>query len=108
MISLENGYPIKPINFDESEIVNNDRLELESQSAKSYLSVDPHYLAYHLQARAAIWLELVLRVVRDPEVTSPAGRQRFQAVDRGLLRYLTLILGLGMGTCCEAIAIGLK
>ncbi|KAE8550225.1 hypothetical protein EYB25_006446 [Talaromyces marneffei] len=108
MISLENGYAIKPINIDEAELMNNDRLELELESAKSYLSIDSHYFAYHLQARAAIWLELVLRVVRDPNAITAAGRLRFQAVDRGLLRYLTIILGLGMGTCCEAIAIGLN
>lgn len=108
MLSLENGYAIKPINTDETKIMNNDRLVLELESAKPYLSIDPHYLAYHLQARAAVWLELVLRVVRDPEVMSPAGRLRFQAVDRGLLQYLTIIIGLGIGVCCEAIAIGLK
>ncbi|KAF3384150.1 hypothetical protein DPV78_012851 [Talaromyces pinophilus] len=108
MLSLENGYAIKPINTDETKIMNNDRLVLELESAKPYLSIDPHYLAYHLQARAAVWLELVLRVVRDPEVMSPAGRLRFQAVDRGLLQYLTIIIGLGIGVCCEAIAIGLN
>uniref|UniRef100_A0A093V5K4 Uncharacterized protein n=1 Tax=Talaromyces marneffei PM1 TaxID=1077442 RepID=A0A093V5K4_TALMA len=99
---------MNPINIDEAELMNNDRLELELESAKSYLSIDSHYFAYHLQARAAIWLELVLRVVRDPNAITAAGRLRFQAVDRGLLRYLTIILGLGMGTCCEAIAIGLN
>ena len=108
MISLENGYAIKPINIDEATMMNNDRLALELESAKSYLSIDAHYFAYNLQARSAVWLELVLRVVRDPEVMSPAGRLRFQVVDRGLLQYLTIIIGLGMGTCCEAIAIGLK
>lgn len=108
MISLENGYAIKPINLDEAEIMNNDRLSHDLESAKPYLSVDAHYLAYHLQARAAVWLELVLRVVRDPEVMTLAGRQRFQAVDRGLLQYLTIIIGLGIGSCCEAIAIALK
>lgn len=108
MISLENGYAIKPINIDEAEIMDNDRLAHELESARAYLTIDPHYFAYHLQARAALWLELVLRVVRDPEAMSPAGRLRFQKVDRGLLQYLTIILGFGMGTCCEAIAIGLK
>lgn len=108
MISLENGYAIKPINIDEVEIMNNDNLAHQLESAKPYLSVDPHYFAYHLQARAAAWLELVLRIVRDSDVMTPAGRQRFQAIDRGLLQYLTIIIGLGIGTCCEAIAIALK
>lgn len=108
MLSLENGYAIKPINIDEAKIMNNARLALELESEKSSLRIDPHYFAYHLQARAAVWLESVLRVVRDPELMSPAGRLRFQAVDQGLLQYLTIIIGLGIGVCCEAIAIGLK
>ncbi|EED15910.1 hypothetical protein TSTA_010280 [Talaromyces stipitatus ATCC 10500] len=108
MISLENGYDIKPLNISESEIMNNARLELDLQSGKSHLEVDPHYFAYHLQARAAVWLDLVLKVVRDPGLITPIGRSQFQAVDRGLLRFLTILLSLGMGACCEAIAIGLN
>ena len=108
MISLENGYSIKAINIDEAEIMDNDQVVFELESSKYYLNSDPHYFAYHLQARAAVWLELVLQVVRDPGVTTSVGRERFRVVDRGLLHFLTIIIGLGIGFCCEAIAIGLK
>lgn len=109
MISLKSGLPIKPLILHEPEdIMKNSRLKLEIQSIIPELAVDKHYVSFHLQARAAIWLDVVLDLVRSPKITTPAGRVRFRTVDKELLQFLTILFELGVGACCEAIAIALK
>ncbi|OKL58732.1 hypothetical protein UA08_06321 [Talaromyces atroroseus] len=110
MISLKSGLSIRPLIIDESEIMDNHRLKADIEYVKPQLILDQHYISFHLQARAAIWLDLVLGLVRSPVITTSTstGRLRFQAVDQGLLQFLSVLFGLGMGVCCEAISISLN
>jgi hypothetical protein len=108
MISLKSGIYIKPLALHSPELMENESLEEELRSIIPQINIDSHYPCFYLQARAAIWLDRVLDVMRSPSTATPEGRIRLQHLDRGLLVFLRLLVQLGMGTCCEAIAIGLK
>jgi Fungal Zn(2)-Cys(6) binuclear cluster domain/Fungal specific transcription factor domain len=108
MISLKSGLTIRPLIINESEIMDNHCLRMEIEYVKPQLILDQHYVSFHLQARAAIWLDLVLDLVRSPVITTSSGRLRFEAVDQGLLQFLSVLFEFGMGVCCEAISISLK
>jgi hypothetical protein len=108
MISLKSGISIRPLAIYSPDSTENELLEQELQSALPQINLDKHYPCFYLQARAAVWLDRVLDIVRSPSTTTPEGRFRLQHLDRGLLGFLRLLVQLGMGSCCEAIAIGLK
>lgn len=108
MISLKSGILIKPLAIYNIETTENESLEEELRSMTSQISNDSHYACFYLQARAAIWLDRVLDTVRSPGTATPEGRILLHHLDRGLLVFLRILVQLGMGSCCEAIAIGLK
>jgi hypothetical protein len=68
---------------------------------------DPLSLSFYLKARAANYLDQVLDLIRSPYPSSPEGRSLFQDLDRSLLYYLNCLIEYGIGSCCEAIAIGI-
>ncbi|PYI08382.1 hypothetical protein BO78DRAFT_416836 [Aspergillus sclerotiicarbonarius CBS 121057] len=108
MISLKSHLPIRQLHIQDPNAMNNALLEAELHTIIPKLAIDSHYPAFYLQARAAIWLDHVLEIVHSSPVISKEGRLHFQAVDRGLVHFLRILVQLGMGTCCEAIAIGLN
>ncbi|CRG91993.1 hypothetical protein PISL3812_09047 [Talaromyces islandicus] len=108
MISLKSGISIKPLVIYSPDSTENELLEQELRSIIPQINIDSHYPCFYLQARAAIWLDRVLDMVRNPSTATPEGRVRLQHLDRGLLGFLRLLVQLGMGSCCEAIAIALK
>ncbi|OJJ44382.1 hypothetical protein ASPZODRAFT_135200 [Penicilliopsis zonata CBS 506.65] len=108
MISLKSGVPIRPLGISDSEVMEGVDVEAESRFIVSNIDLDPLYASFYLQARAATWLELVLDVTRSPQTRSSEGRLRFQNLDRGLLLFLMTLVQLGLGSCCEAIAISLS
>lgn len=108
MISLKSGIYITPLAVYSPDWTENEFLEKELRDMVPQISLDIHYPCFYLQSRPAIWLDRVLDVVRSPSTSTPEGRIRLQNLDRGLLVFLRLLVQLGMGTCCEAIAIGLR
>ena len=108
MISLKGHLPIRYLHARDPEAMDNALLEAQLHTIIPKLAIDSHYPAFYLQARAAIWLDWVLEIVQSPVVASEESRLHFQAVDRGLVQFLRILVQLGLGTCCEAIAIGLK
>ncbi|PWY82111.1 hypothetical protein BO70DRAFT_259030, partial [Aspergillus heteromorphus CBS 117.55] len=107
MLSLKTNLPVRHLHIP-PQVMDNFTLEEEIRSLMPKVLLDPHYPSFYLQARAALWLDRVLQLVRSPTATSPEGRMRFQTLDRGLLHFLRILVQLGLGTCCEAISIGMK
>ncbi|PWY93064.1 hypothetical protein BO94DRAFT_511988 [Aspergillus sclerotioniger CBS 115572] len=108
MISLTGRLPIRHLRTRDPGAMENASLEAELHTIMPKLAIDSHYPAFYLQAKAAIWLDRVLEIVQSPVVASEEGLSHFQAVDRGLVQFLRILVQLGMGTCCEAIAIALN
>jgi hypothetical protein len=112
MISVKTGLPIKPLSITNDteieSIFNSDQLQVDIQSMLPRIAQDRHYAAFYLRARAAVWLDLVLEMVNHNHSSSIDGRMTFRKLDNGLIRFLGILVQLGMGSCCEAIAITLK
>ncbi|PLB54044.1 hypothetical protein P170DRAFT_397049 [Aspergillus steynii IBT 23096] len=108
MISLKCGFPIKPLQLGNPDIISNKHLDSEVQNTVASIISNPLHDYFFLQTRAAIWLDMVLEIVQSPSTMSPEGRLHFQLVDRNLLVFLQSLFRLGLGYCCEAIAISLS
>ena len=69
---------------------------------------DPSSISFYCEARSAVFLDRVLHLVRTPCDESSEQRLLFQAVDCNLLSFLKSLLEQYLGSCCEAVAIGLR
>ena len=100
MISLKNGAPIHRLHF-------RTRAEVDNFTLPSELA-DPSSISFYCEARSAVFLDQVLDLVRNPCNESSEKRLLFQAVDRNLLGFLKSLIEQCLGSCCEAVAIGLR
>ncbi|KAI9034863.1 uncharacterized protein KD926_005185 [Aspergillus affinis] len=108
MISLKSGFPTRPLQLCNMDILDNRDIDSEVQEIIRNVVSNPLYDHFVLQTRAAIWLDVVLELVQSSSTMSPEGRLHFQLVDRSLLVFLQSLVHLGLGYCCEAIAISLS
>lgn len=100
MISLKQGTPIHRLRYRTGAEADNFTLPPEL--------ADPSSISFYCEARSAIFLDQVLHLVRTPRDESSEQRVPFQAVDRNLLSFLKSLLEQYLGSCCEAVAIGLR
>jgi hypothetical protein len=100
MIGLITGFPLRELHIKPADEVSNafHRSELE----------DPLSISFYYEARAATFLDQVLTLVHDPDSLSPEGRLPFQPLDRSLLLFIKSLIQQNLGSCCEAVAIGLR
>jgi hypothetical protein len=100
MISLKNGAPIRRLSIMSEDKIGDTLFTLGLE--------DPSSIAFSSEARAAIFLDQVLDLIRSPTTNSPEGRLVFQAVDRSLLLFMKGLIEQYLGACCEAVSISIR
>jgi hypothetical protein len=100
MISLKNGTPIHRLHLRTRAEVDNFTLPSELE--------DPGSISFYCEAQSAVFLDQVLHLVRDPCNAPSEKRPLFQAINRNILVFLKFLIVQCLGSCCEAVAIGLR
>ena len=99
MISLNNGALIRPLNI---------RVPEDSFDLTLSADTDPLSVSFYYQGRAAAFLDQVLDLIRNNATSPSKNWLGFQALDRSLLNFVKLLVGKYLGSCCEAVAIGVR
>jgi hypothetical protein len=99
MISLKNGALIRPLNIETA-----DTLDV----AASLENYDLISISFYCEARAANFLDQVLDLIRNGSTHSSKNQLTFQSLDRSLLMFLKSLIEQHLGTCCEAVIIGVR
>lgn len=100
MISLKNGTPIRRLDVLPEDGMDDTFLALGLE--------DPRFIGFYCEARATIYLDQVLDLMRSSTTNSLEGRALFKAVDQALLRFMKGLIEQYLGDCCEAVSIGVR
>jgi hypothetical protein len=96
MISLNNGALLRPLNIKTTDNV------VPAMDLETY---DPSSISFYCEARAALFLDQVLDLIRSGTAISSKEQQLFQSLDHTLLEFLKSLIEQHLGACCEAVAI---
>ncbi|KAE9371718.1 hypothetical protein N431DRAFT_484197 [Stipitochalara longipes BDJ] len=99
MISLNNGALIRPLNM---RVPDNFEVALGREIN------DPLSISFYYEVRAATFLDQVLDFIRNNTTTPSKNWLGFQALDRSLLNFLKSLIEQYLGSCCEAVAVGVS
>lgn len=110
MVSLKNDIPIRPLSITNpgAGLSDDGLLRLYSDNVTSLHVQDPLSASFYLEAQAAVFLDRVLDLIQNTDTMSQGSRLSFQALDKSLLLFIRYLIQLGLGTCCEAVAITLR
>jgi len=99
MISLSNGALVRPLNIRDP-----DNLDLALSSDTN----NAPSVSFYFQTRAATYLDQVIDLIQSNGTSPTKDWLSFQILDRSLLNFLKSLVGQYLGSCCEAVAVGVR
>ena len=97
MIGLSNGALVRPLNIRDP-----DNLDLALSSEIG----DAPSVSFYFQTRSAIYLDQVIHHIKSNADSPSKSWLSFQVLDRSLLNFLKSLIEQSLGSCCEAVAVG--